>query len=61
MRSKGDGTSEYFKTPKEMGLEDAIEYISDNELVEVTPKSVRIRKVILDETEERKRRSQNRS
>ena len=60
MRSKGDGTSEYFKTPKEMGLEDAIEYISDNELVEVTPKSVRIRKVILDETEERKRRSQNR-
>ncbi len=60
MRSKGDGTSEYFKTPKEMGLEDAIEYISDNELVEVTPQSIRIRKVILDETEERKRRSQNR-
>ncbi len=60
MRSKGDGTSEYFKIPKEMGLEDAIEYISDDELVEVTPKSIRIRKMILDETEERKKRSQNR-
>ncbi|MEK9208292.1 MAG: GTP-binding protein, partial [Patescibacteria group bacterium] len=33
-RSKGDGVSEYFKTPKIMGLEDAIEFIADDELVE---------------------------
>lgn len=54
-RSKGEGVSEYFKTPKVMSLEDAIEYIADDELVEVTPKNIRIRKKILDEAEERKR------
>lgn len=58
MRSKGEGVSEYFKTPKEMGLEDALEYIADDELVEVTPKSIRIRKVILDEAEARRLKSQ---
>ena len=34
-----------------MGLEDALEYISDDELVEVTPKNVRIRKVHLKEVD----------
>jgi GTP-binding protein len=33
-------------------LEDAIEYIGDDELVEVTPKSVRLRKVWLDENDQ---------
>ena len=41
-----------------MGLEDALEYIADDELVEVTPKSIRIRKAILDEAEARRRKSQ---
>ena len=49
MRSKGDGSAEHFNAPKIMGLEDALEYINDDELVEVTPKTVRIRKRILDE------------
>ncbi len=49
MRSKNDGTGEHFNTPKIMGLEDALEYIGDDELVEVTPESVRIRKIYLDE------------
>ncbi|MBI4993666.1 translational GTPase TypA [Candidatus Wolfebacteria bacterium] len=49
MRSKNDGAAEHFNTPKTMGLEDSLEYISDDELVEVTPKSVRIRKMWLDE------------
>lgn len=57
-RSKGEGVSEYFKTPKVMDLEDAIEYINDEELVEVTPQSIRIRKTILDEVEARRARSQ---
>lgn len=57
-RSKGDGVSVYFKTPKTMDLEDALEYIADDELVEVTPKNIRIRKVILDELEERRKRAQ---
>jgi GTP-binding protein len=55
MRSKGEGTSVYYKTPKIMGLEDALEFIADDELVEVTPKSIRIRKIILDQAAERKK------
>ncbi len=46
-RSSGEGTSEHFNTPKIMSLENAIEYIDDTELVEVTPKSIRIRKIVL--------------
>lgn len=47
MRSKGDGVAESLKSPKIMGLEDALEYVGDDELVEVTPKSIRLRKRIL--------------
>ena len=54
MRSKGDGGAEHFNTPRVMGLEEALEYIDDTELVEVTPLSIRLRKTILDETEARK-------
>ncbi len=43
--------------PKIYGLEEALEYINEDELVEVTPKSIRMRKKILDETR-RKRSSQ---
>lgn len=50
MRSKGDGPTDHFNTPKKMDLDAALEYIGDDELVEVTPKSVRIRKIYLDET-----------
>lgn len=58
MRSKGDGSAEHFNTPKIMELEDALEYIADDELVEVTPKNVRIRKRILDENENKRLQSQ---
>lgn len=58
MRSKGEGTMEHFNVPHIMDLEDALEYIGDDELVEVTPKSVRMRKKILDEVEERRKRAQ---
>ncbi len=47
-RSSGEGTSEHFNTPKIMSLENAIEYINDTELVEVTPKNIRIRKIDLN-------------
>jgi len=49
MRSKGEGTAEHFNKPKEMDLEDALEYIGDDELVEVTPKNIRIRKICLNQ------------
>jgi len=51
MRSKGEGNTEHFNVPKTMGLEDALEYIGDDELVEVTPKNIRIRKVHLTEVD----------
>ena len=55
MRSKGDGAADHLNTPKIMDLDSALEYIGDDELVEVTPKSVRIRKVVLSKLEERKK------
>jgi GTP-binding protein len=58
MRSKGDGTMEHFNTPKTMNLEDALEYVAEDELVEVTPQNIRIRKKILDEAEARRMRAQ---
>lgn len=48
MRSKGEGVAEHFNAPKPMGLEDALEYIDDSELVEVTPLNIRIRKIDLN-------------
>lgn len=58
MRSKGDGSMEHFNVPHIMDLEDALEYVADDELVEVTPKNVRIRKKILDEAIARRMKSQ---
>lgn len=55
MRSKGEGTAEHFNAPKIMGLEESLEYIGDDELVEITPKNIRIRKMILDENEAKKK------
>ncbi len=40
--------------PMRMTLEKALAYIEDDELVEVTPKSIRVRKKLLDENERRK-------
>ncbi len=49
-RSSGEGVSEHFNSPKLMDLEDSLEYIDDTELVEVTPKNIRIRKIDLNGT-----------
>ena len=47
MRSKGEGVSEHFDTPLTMTLEESIEYLGDDELLEVTPKNLRLRKMAL--------------
>ena len=57
MRSKGDGVAEGLTTPRSMSLEECLEYLGDDELLEVTPKTLRIRKTYLKEFE-RKRDSQ---
>ena len=48
MRSKGEGAADHFDTPRTLSLEEAVEYLGDDELLEVTPKSLRLRKKILD-------------
>ena len=50
----------HLDAPINMSLDDAIEYISDDELVEVTPKNIRLRKRILN-TEDRKKARKTRS
>ena len=56
MRSKGEGGMEHFNVPRTISLEDALEYIDGSELVEVTPKSVRIRKIALSDFESKRSR-----
>ena len=49
MRSAGADKAEHLDTPKELSLEQALEFIMDDESLEVTPNFVRVRKVILDQ------------
>lgn len=53
-RSSGKDDAIRLTPPKIMTLEQAIAYIDDDEMVEVTPKSIRIRKAILDPNERKK-------
>jgi GTP-binding protein len=56
MRSKGSDENIQLEPPRELTLEAALEYIEDDELIEVTPKSIRLRKRALA-TSDRKRQS----
>jgi GTP-binding protein len=51
MRASGSDDNVKLAPPDDLSLERAIEFIDDDELVEVTPKSIRIRKRILIESE----------
>jgi GTP-binding protein len=48
IRSKGADEALILTPPKILSLEQAIEYIAEDELIEVTPKSIRLRKKILN-------------
>ncbi|MGI8859683.1 MAG: translational GTPase TypA [Rubrobacteraceae bacterium] len=48
VRSAGADDALNLTPPRKLTLEDALEYIGDDELVEVTPKSIRLRKKILE-------------
>jgi GTP-binding protein len=48
MRASGSDNTERLVPPRPMSLEQALEFIADDECVEVTPKNVRLRKVELD-------------
>ena len=55
-RSTGKDDAIRLTPPRMMTLEQAIAYIDDDEMVEVTPKSIRLRKAILDPHERKKAR-----
>jgi GTP-binding protein len=54
MRASGSDEATRLTPPKEHTLEQALEYIEDDELVEVTPNFIRMRKRILSENERKK-------
>jgi GTP-binding protein len=54
MRSAGAEKNVRLAPPKVFQLEEALEYIDDDELVEVTPTAIRLRKVHLDENERKR-------
>ncbi len=54
MRAATADKSIILKPPRQMTLELALEYIEEDELVEVTPKAVRMRKIFLKESDRRK-------
>ena len=59
-RASGSDDALRLIPPKIMSLEQAIEFIADDELIEVTPKNIRMRKRILDKSERMKAWSKNR-
>ena len=54
MRASGSDDKVRIAPPKVFSLEECLEYIQDDEYVEVTPKNFRIRKVLLKETDRKR-------
>ena len=54
MRAAGNDRNILLKPPRVLSLEAALEYIEEDELVEVTPTKIRLRKIILSEVARRK-------
>ena len=61
MRASGTDKAIILKPPRQMTLEQALEYIEDDELVEVTPKAMRLRKMYLKENDRKKFARQERA
>jgi GTP-binding protein len=54
MRASGSDDKATLPPPRRFTLEEALEYIQEDEYVEVTPKSIRLRKIYLNENERKK-------
>ena len=54
MRASGSDKAAALKPPREFSMEMALEYIEDDELVEITPKQIRMRKQFLSESERKR-------
>ena len=55
MRAAGSDDAVKLATPRKFTLEQALDYIAEDELVEVTPTNIRLRKKILKEGDRRKK------
>jgi len=51
MRASGSDDNVRIAPAKKFSLEEAMEYIQKDEYLEITPKSIRMRKIYLDENE----------
>ena len=51
MRAAGSDEALRLETPRKFSLEECIEFIAEDEMLEVTPKNLRIRKIILSHEE----------
>lgn len=58
MRAAGSDDAVQLATPRKFSLEQALDYIAEDELVEVTPLNIRLRKKILKEGERRRNRNE---
>ena len=54
MRAAGKDENILLRPPRELTLESALEYIEEDELVEVTPDNIRLRKILLSENARKK-------
>lgn len=59
IRAAGSDEALRLTPPKKLSLEEALEFIDDDELVEVTPKNIRIRKKILNTSQRRRQQKKN--
>jgi GTP-binding protein len=58
VRSSTSEIQERLTPPRIMSLDDALEYITQDELVEVTPRNIRMRKRLLDALERKRAKMQ---
>lgn len=54
VRAAGKDDNIYLSPPRRMTLEEMLSYIEDDELIEVTPKNLRLRKKFLTESERKR-------
>ena len=59
MRAAGSDEALRLTPPRKLSLEEALEFIDDDELVEVTPKNIRIRKKILNTSQRRRQQKKS--
>ena len=50
MRASGSDNTIHIRPPKQLSLDQYIEFIAEDELVEITPKNIRLRKMELNQT-----------